>query len=116
MPVVTLPMSKATVTLREPSTLRVKDRKRVVAAANDQTGTMQALSVTDGLIAALVVEWSLDLIIPSVRLESLDEMEIADYDYLAEFAKDAIAVLFPQTERTLETANNPLSPFDKLSD
>ena len=51
--VITLP-SGNTVTLRDPSTLRVKDRKKVIGAASNQEGLLQALSMVDGLIAVLV--------------------------------------------------------------
>ena len=58
----------ATVTLRDPASLRVKDRRRVIAAANNEERLLQAMSLSDGLIAALVVEWSLDLIVPSAEV------------------------------------------------
>jgi len=38
---ITLP-SGATATFRDPATLRVKDRKKVLRAANDEQGLMQA--------------------------------------------------------------------------
>ena len=72
---ITLP-SGNTAVLRDPSTLRVKDRKKVVAAANGQEGLLQAMSMTDGLIAVLIESWSFDLIIPSIHLASLDELSL----------------------------------------
>ena len=114
--VITLP-SGATVTLRDPATLRVKDRKKVFQnASKSEEGIMQALSLTDGLIAILVEEWSLDLIIPSVRIASIDEMEMPDYDALVEETKDAQKALFPQIAQTEETEKDGESPFGNSND
>ena len=104
--------SGAEVVLRDPSTLRVKDRKKIFAnASNAKEGIMQALSLTDGLIAVLVESWTLDLIIPSIRISSIDEMEMADYDALTDATKAAQKILFPQTAQTDESEKDPESPF-----
>jgi hypothetical protein len=108
---ITLP-SGATVTLRDPSELRVKDRKKIYSnAGKADEGIMQALSLTDGLIAVLVEDWSLDFIIPSIKIESLDELEMADYDFLVDETKEAQKVLFPalaKTEANEKDAESPL--------
>lgn len=109
--------SGAEVVLRDPSTLRVKDRKKIFAnASNAKEGIMQALSLTDGLIAVLVESWTLDLIIPSVRISSIDEMEMADYDALTDATKAAQKILFPQTAQTDESEKDPESPFGDSND
>lgn len=104
--IVKLP-SGATAKLKDPSLLRVKDRKRIFAAANGQEGIMQALSLTDGLIACLVEEWSFDLLPPSVNLASLDELEMADYDVLSEYAQKAQSVIFPSLKATEDNEKDP---------
>jgi hypothetical protein len=109
--------SGAEVVLRDPSTLRVKDRKKIFAnASNAKEGIMQALSLTDGLIAVLVESWTLDLIIPSIRISSIDEMEMADYDALTDATKAAQKILFPQTAQTDESEKDPESPFGDSND
>ena len=110
--VITLP-SGNTVTLRDPSTLRVEDRKKVFQAANGQEGILQAMSMVDGLIAVLVEAWSFDLILPSVHLASIDELTMADYDALAVHVSEAQDALFPSLAQTPESESNPDSPFDK---
>jgi hypothetical protein len=106
---ITLPITKAQVVLRDPKTLKVKDRRKVFEAANGQEGLMQSLNMVDGLIAILVESWTLDLIIPSVMLSSLGEMELADYDALAKEAQDAQSLLFPDFTQDLGAD----SPLDK---
>lgn len=109
--------SGAEVVLRDPSTLRVKDRRKIFAnASNAKEGIMQALSLTDGLIAVLVESWTLDLIIPSIRISSIDEMEMADYDALTEHTKAAQKILFPQTQESPESAKDTESPFGDFND
>lgn len=105
--VITLP-SGNTVTLRDPETLRVKDRRKIVEAANGQEGLLVALSMTDGLIAVLVEQWSFDLLIPSLQLSSLGELTIPDYDTLAAEANKSQSKIF--TDFTSES--NPDSPLD----
>jgi hypothetical protein len=113
---ITLP-SGATVTLRDPSALRVKDRKKIYAnAGKADEGIMQALSLTDGLLAVLIEDWSLDLIIPSIKIESLDELEMADYDFLVDETKDAQKVLFPALAETEANEKDAESPFGKSND
>jgi hypothetical protein len=112
-----LPKSGAEVVLRDPTELRVKDRKKIYANASTQDeGIMQALSFTDGLIAVLVESWSLDLLLPSIKISILDELEMADYDYLVTQTKEAQEVLFPKLSQTEETEKDTESPFDNSND
>lgn len=100
-----------TAVLRDPSTLRVKDRKKVVAAANGKEGLLQAMSMTDGLIAVLVESWSFDLIVPSVHIASLDELTMPDYDALAAEASKAQSAIFTNFTDTPANQSNPDSPL-----
>jgi hypothetical protein len=100
-----------TVTLRDPSELRVKDRKKVLSAANGQEGVLQAMSMVDGLMAVLISEWSFDLIIPSIVIASLDELTMADYDALAVEVSNAQDALFPALNQTPESEASVDSPF-----
>ena len=101
---------------KDASTLRVKDRKKVLRAASAEEGLMQALSIVDGLIAVLVEEWSYDLMLPSVKINVLEELTMADYDVLAEEAGKAQKMLFPSLSKTEETEADPESPFDNAND
>ena len=74
---ITLP-SGATAKLRDPATLLMKDRNKVIAVANEQEGMMQAVAMQNGLIAVMVVEWSFDLIPPAIKISSLDELTPLD--------------------------------------
>ncbi len=100
--------SGATVVLKDPSLLRVKDRKKVIQASDSTEGELaRALVLGDALIAMLVESWSFDLIPPAIKLESLDELEIPDYDALVEATKDAQAKLFPSVAKTIENEKDP---------
>ena len=114
---VTLP-SGAKVVLKDPSTLRVKDRKNVMRSADNAVGgdLTKALALGDALIAMLVESWSFDLIPPSIKLESLDELTMADYDALTDHTKEAQKVLFTQTQENDESAKDTESPFADSND
>ena len=113
---VTLP-SGATVTLKDPSTLRVKDRKAIMRASENTTGEVsKAIALGEALISVLVEEWSLDLMPPSVKIESLDELEIADYDAILEAANDISKALFPSLKDNDENKADPESPLDNSKD
>lgn len=105
-----------TVTLKDPKTLRVKDRKKVLKNASGQEGIMQALSIVDGLIAILIKEWTFEFPPPSVKLSSLDELEMPDYDVLAEEAGKAQEILFPNINKTEKSEADEDSPFGNSSD
>jgi hypothetical protein len=107
---VTLP-SGGWAVFKDASTLRVKDRKKVLRNANAEEGLMQALSIVDGLIAVLVEEWSFDFLIPALKISNLEELTMADYDVLAEEAGKAQKMLFPALGKTEETEADVESPF-----
>lgn len=109
---ITLP-SGATVTLKDPKLLRVKDRKRVLKTADVEGGDLtRALALGDALIAMLIEDWSLDLLIPALKIDNLDELEMADYDALVEATKDAQKFLFPSLGETVENEQDPKAPTD----
>ena len=109
---ITLP-SGATVTLKDPRLLRVKDRKRVLKTADVEGGDLtRALALGDALIAMLIEDWSLDLLIPALKIDNLDELEMADYDALVDATKDAQKFLFPSLGETVENEQDPKAPTD----
>ena len=104
---ITLP-SGATVTLKDPSGLRVKDRNRVIKAGDGLTGDIaKGLAFSEALIATIVEDWSYDLIIPSVKPESLEELEIADYDALVTASEEVSAILFPSLAKNDKNEADP---------
>ena len=104
---ITLP-SGATVTLKDATLLRVKDRKRVLKSADAEGGDLsKALALGDALIAMLVEEWSFEMLIPALKMENIDELEMKDYDYLVEQTKDAQKYLFPALSETEQNEADP---------
>jgi len=99
--------SGATVVLRDPQSLIVKDRNKIYEASEGKEGVMQALALTNAIVACLVKEWSFDLLPPSVKAESLEELSIADYDALVEESADAQEVIFPSFSKTLQNEADP---------
>lgn len=111
--IVTLP-SGATVTLRDPKTIRHKDRKLLFTKldASGEGEMSRVFAMGDALMIMLVSDWSLSLPVPSVSPESLDEMEIADYDALVEHTKELQKVLFPSLADTVENQTDPKAPTE----
>jgi hypothetical protein len=96
-----------TVSLKDTSALKVGDRKKVIKATDKQEGDLsKALALGDALIAMMIEEWSFDLILPSVKIESLDELSMADYDALTKATEGAQSSLFPAL------ADNPTNEAD----
>ena len=98
--------SGATVTLRDPKDFRQKDRVKIYDGVG--TETSQSLSagmaMVDRILSVLIEEWSFDLIPPSIKIESLGELSIPDYDRLTDEATAAIEVLFPQLKDNVDEA------------
>jgi hypothetical protein len=104
---VTLP-SGATATLKDYSLLKVKDRKAVLKSTEVEGGDLtKSMALQDALIAMLVEEWSFDLPIPSVKVDSLDELSPTDFDALVEETKEAQKSLFPNIVDTVENEADP---------
>ena len=103
---ITLP-SGNTVKLKDPKTLLIKDRNKVLSVANEATGVMQAVAIQEGLIAILIEEWSFDLIPPNINITSLENLTPADYEVLSEEAMKAQEFLFPSLAKTIEAEKNP---------
>jgi hypothetical protein len=99
-------------TFKDATTLRVKDRKKILKNANNEEGLMQALSIVDGLIACLVEEWSFEAPIPAIKITTLEDLTMADYDVLADEAGKAQKILFPALAKTEEAEKDVDSPFD----
>lgn len=104
--VVKLP-SGATASLRDANTLKVKDRNAVFEAAGDKDGVAQNIALGNSLLAVLIEEWSYDLLPPSVKIESLGELPIADYDALVEETLEAQKIMFPDFAKSLQAEADP---------
>ena len=104
---ITLP-SGATATLKDPSLLRVKDRKKVLKSTDVEGGELtKALALQAALIAMLIEDWSFEFAIPNINLDSLDELEMRDYDALIEETSEAQKYLVPTIADTPENDANP---------
>ena len=112
---ITLP-SGATVTIKDPSGLRVKDRNRVIKAGDGLTGEIaKGLAFSEALIATIVEDWSFELLIPSVKSDSLEELEIADYDALVKASEDISSILFPTLAKNDKNEADPKATTESSS-
>lgn len=104
---ITLP-SGNTVKLRDNATLLKKDRDKVMEIASKaDNDVMRASLIQDGLVAISVLEWSFDLIPPSVRFASLGELSPKDFDALLKECAEAGEYLFPDFDQNKETEADP---------
>lgn len=122
--------------LRDDTMLRAKDQKRIMrraraavptnAASNGQPAIPDVLevglSVTDGVIAALVQDWKLpydpdpredgthrDWVLPEQDPTIIDELSMGDYNKLCELVQDAQKAAFP-TKPDPTDYDDPVSP------
>lgn len=105
--VITLP-SGNTVTLRDAKEFKQKDRVKIYegTATNDLETISGGLAMVDRILGVLIEEWSFDLIPPSIKIESLGELSIPDYDRLSDEAQNALTTLFPQLRETDATVES----------
>lgn len=94
------------VELRDASTVRVRDRKQVMLAA-DKTGVAGLMSSGDMVIALAVTAWSFDDRLPIEQPDVLDDLEIPDYDAIADALGDFHAALFPDFKAAGPKATSP---------
>jgi len=108
---ITLP-SGATVTIKDALDLKVKDRNRIMIAGDNKTDAEKAIAIGNALLTAIIEDWSFDLLIPSVKADSIDELPIKDYVALMTETENLTKDLFPELEDTDTARLNPDSPLD----
>jgi hypothetical protein len=103
--------------LRDPKTLRAKDKKRAMTNIADHEKLIAAgYDLTEGLIAILVTAWEIPYLpnapVPSEEIGLLGELEIADYESLVEACAPAQKILFPQAASLddADVAGSPTGP------
>ena len=104
--------SGATVTIKDAANLKVKDRNRIVLAGNGASDAEKGIAIGNALLSTIIEEWSYDLIIPSVKEESIEELPIKDYVELMKLTEDLTKDLFPDLADTDKNRTNPDSPLD----
>jgi len=103
---VTLP-SGATVDLKDASALKVKDRNRIMRAGNAKSDADKGIAIGNALLAAIIEDWSYDLMIPSVKEDSIEELPIPDYVALMKETEDLTKQLFPDITDSAENVADP---------
>lgn len=100
--------SGETVELRDAKDLKHKDRLRLFSNIDDElNSTERALLIMDNMVGILIASWSFDLMLPSIRRETLGELSIADMNVLNEYAQEALPALTSVTNKTAETEQDP---------
>lgn len=102
---ITLP-SGATVVLKDPRTLLVRERNFVLECSDHESKMAAATGLQAGLIAVMVDSWSFDLIPPIVSIKSIEMLSPLDYEALVEACMPAQQALFPSIQNP-EDANDP---------
>ncbi len=104
------------VELRDPKELRAGDRMDIEDAITGPGPLKIRREMTDGVITALVVNWSLPLPVPAQDPKALRLLEIADYERLKKLVEAAEDLIFPddpepEDPAALEAAQaDPASP------
>lgn len=108
---ITLP-SGAKVVLKDPKDLKQKDRVRIYNANGDdsQPTLQRGIAMMTTIISVLIDSWDLELVPPSVSIDSLDELSIADFDALQDEAEAAMPILFPKLNKDIEAELDPKAP------
>jgi hypothetical protein len=87
---------KERVTFRDPTTLKAGDRKTVIRAITSAGAAGAAVDITDGVLCMVIDHWTFLLPLPRLTPDSLDLLEIADYDLLTEVVGPVSDLLFPR--------------------
>lgn len=106
----TLP-SGATVTIKDGSELKVRDRNRIMRAGDKASDADRGISIGNALLIAIIEDWSYDLLIPSVKEDTIEDLPIPDYIALMKETDNLTKGLFPDVTDTDENRLNPDSPL-----
>lgn len=108
--------SGATVTIKDATELKVKDRNRIMRAGDKDTSAEKGIAIGNALLATIIEDWSYDLLIPSVKEDSIEELPIPDYVALMKETDNLTKQLFPDLNDTDENRANPDSPLENSND
>ena len=108
---ITLP-SGATVSIKDAAELKVRDRNRIMRAGDSNSPAEKGIAIGNALLATIIEEWSYDLMIPSVKEDSIEELPIKDYVELMKQTDQLTKDLFPDLNDTDENKLNADSPLD----
>jgi len=104
--------SGATVTIKDATDLKVKDRNRIMRAGDKETTAEKGIAIGNALLATIIEDWSYDFLIPSVQENSIEELPIPDYVALMKETDNLTKELFPDLKDTDENKVNPDSPLE----
>jgi len=107
--------SGATVTIKEGSELRVKDRNVMMRANAIENKAERGIALGNAMLAVVIEDWSFDFMIPSVKEDSIEKLSIPDYLSLMKQTEDLTKEIFPEVADTDENRLNPDSPKDNLT-
>jgi hypothetical protein len=107
--------SGATVTIKDAGDLKVKDRNRIMRAGSNESDAEKGIAIGNALLSTIIEDWSYDLIIPSAKEDSIEELPIKDYVELMKLTEDLVKDLFPDLADTDKNRTNPDSPLDGLN-
>jgi len=99
--------SGATVTIKDATELKVKDRNRIMIAGDEGSSAQKGIAIGNALLAAIIEDWSFDLLVPSVKVDSIEELSIPDYTALMKETENLTKELFPDIKDTVENASDP---------
>jgi hypothetical protein len=108
--------SGATISIKDASDLKVKDRNRIMRAGDKQSDAEKGIAIGNALLSTIIVEWSYDLMIPSVKEDSIEELPIKDYVELMKYTEDLTKDLFPDLADTDKNRTNADSPLGDSKD
>ena len=75
-------------------------------------GQTMWIAIGNALLATIIEEWSYDLMIPSVKEDSIEELPIKDYVELMKQTDQLTKDLFPDLNDSDENKLNADSPLD----
>ena len=112
---ITLP-SGATVNIKDASSLKVKDRNRIMQAGDGELSAKKGIAIGNALLTTIIEDWSYEMLIPSVKEDSIEELPIPDYVALMKETESLTKDLFPEITETMENAQDPKAITEDSND
>ena len=100
------------VTLKEAADFTHGDRKQLMAIDDSLSRVAQGFALMDNLLCIAILDWDYDLLIPSVKRESLDSLSPEEFDAIADACKPLMDALNPKTTKSDEADADPKAPTD----
>jgi hypothetical protein len=85
-------------------------------AGDGELSAKKGIAIGNALLTTIIEDWSYEMLIPSIKEDSIEELPIPDYVALMKETESLTKDLFPEITETMENAQDPKAITEDSND